>query len=94
MPSPTDPNSSLSPALAGSGALTSAPLAVTFDATGTLFHVPRLVEIYRQVLARPGFEAAEDDLAGLLPRVWQELACSAEPARDRFASHPGGPRGW
>lgn len=94
MPYPSDPNSSLSPAVIDSGALASAPLAVTFDATGTLFHVPRLVEIYGEVLRRHRFDAAEDDLAGLLPRVWQELACSAEPARDRFASHPGGPRGW
>lgn len=94
MPYPSDPTSPRSPAPAGSGALASAPRAVTFDATGTLFHVPRLAEIYGEVLRRHGFEASEDDLAGLLPRVWQELACSAEPSRDRFTSHPGGPRGW
>lgn len=67
---------------------------MSFDATGTLFAVPRLVEIYGEVLARHGVRAAPEDLAGLLPRVWQELACAAEPARDRFASHPGGSRGW
>jgi len=91
MPYFSDPTT---PALADSGSLVSPPRAVTFDATGTLFRVPRLVEIYGEVLRRHGLEAAPDDLAGLLPRVWQELACSAEPARDRFASHPGGPRGW
>jgi REG-2-like HAD superfamily hydrolase len=26
--------------------------------------------------------------------VWRELACAAEPARDRFTAHPDGPRGW
>lgn len=91
MPYPSEP---LSPAPAQTTPLVSAPRAVTFDATGTLLHVPRLVEIYGEVLSRHGFTAEDHDLAGLLPRVWQELACSAEPARDRFASHPGGPRGW
>ncbi len=70
------------------------PRAVTFDATGTLFHVPRLAEIYREVLARHGIVAAPLDLAGLIPRVWQELACAVELGSDRFAAHPEGARGW
>lgn len=68
--------------------------AVTFDATGTLFHVPRLAPIYQDVLARHGIEAELDDLRGLIPRVWQEFACIVDMNRDRFASHPEGARGW
>lgn len=68
--------------------------AVTFDATGTLFHVPRLAAIYRDVLTRHGVAANLDDLRGLIPRVWQEFACTSDMNRDRFASHPEGARGW
>jgi putative hydrolase of the HAD superfamily len=68
--------------------------AVTFDATGTLFHVPRLAEIYAEVLDRHGHAAPLKDLRGLIPRVWQELACSADMGHDRFSAHPNGARGW
>lgn len=68
--------------------------AVTFDATGTLFHIPRLAAIYRQVLHRHGLRAELDDVRGLIPRVWQELACAADMSRDRFTADPDGPRGW
>jgi putative hydrolase of the HAD superfamily len=71
-----------------------APRAVTFDATGTLFAVPRLAETYSEVLRRHGVEAPLGELRGLIPRVWQELACSADMSRDRFLAHPGGARGW
>jgi putative hydrolase of the HAD superfamily len=70
------------------------PRAVTFDATGTLFHVPRLADIYGEVLARHGVDVPRRDLAGLIPRVWQELACAVELGSDRFAAHPEGARGW
>lgn len=68
--------------------------AITFDATRTLIHCPRVVEIYREVLGRHGVEAPADELRRLLPLVWDEMACSARPDRDRFAAHPDGPRGW
>lgn len=70
------------------------PRAVTFDATGTLFGVPRLAAIYAEVLGRHGIAAPHDELRGLVPRVWQEFACSAEMGEDRFAAHPEGARGW
>jgi putative hydrolase of the HAD superfamily len=68
--------------------------AVTFDVTHTLIHSPRLGEIYAEVLGRHGVEVEPDDAARLVRLVWQELACSAEPGRDRFTAHPDGPRGW
>ena len=75
--------------------------AVTFDATHTLFHAPRLVPIYLEVMRRhygnASVRAAE--LSRLLPMVWQEFACAATPAADRFTHHsfPGhveGSRGF
>ncbi len=68
--------------------------AITFDATRTLIHSPRLVEIYAEVLARHGVEAPVDEVRRLLPVVWQELDCATTVGRDRFAAHPEGPRGW
>lgn len=68
--------------------------AVTFDATGTLFHCPRLAAIYREVLTRHGVEAEEKRLRSLISRVWQELDIAAPAGRDRFTAHPKGPRGW
>lgn len=68
--------------------------AITFDVTGTLVHSPRLAEIYREVLARHGVPAEAADLARLVPLVWQEMACSADMAEDRFTAHPEGARGW
>jgi REG-2-like HAD superfamily hydrolase len=68
--------------------------AITFDVTGTLLHSPRLAAIYAEVLARHGITASADELATLVPRVWQELACRVEMGEDRFRSHPEGARGW
>jgi putative hydrolase of the HAD superfamily len=68
--------------------------AITFDATRTLIHSPRLVEIYSQVLERHGIAAPAAEVRRLMPLVWQELDCRAEVGHDRFAAHPGGPRGW
>ena len=68
--------------------------AVTFDVTHTLIHCPRLGEIYAEVLGRHGVRVAPDEAARLVRLVWQELACVADPARDRFTSHPEGPAGW
>jgi putative hydrolase of the HAD superfamily len=68
--------------------------AVTFDVTHTLIHCPRLGDIYAEVLARHDIEVTGADALRLVGQVWRELACSAEPARDRFSAHPEGPRGW
>lgn len=68
--------------------------AVTFDVTHTLLHVPRLGEIYAEVLGRHGVAIDPEEARQLFSTVWQELACSADPGRDRFTSHPEGERGW
>lgn len=68
--------------------------AVTFDVTHTLIHSPCLGEIYSEVLERHGIDVEPAEAARLVRVVWQELACLAEPGRDRFTSHPEGPRGW
>ncbi len=68
--------------------------AVTFDVTHTLIHCPRLGDIYSEVLGRHDIEVTSAEALRLIGQVWREMACSAEPARDRFSSHPEGPRGW
>lgn len=68
--------------------------AVTLDATGTLFAPGDLAADYARILARHGVALDRARLAALLPEVWSEFACAAEPSRDRFASHPGGTRGF
>jgi putative hydrolase of the HAD superfamily len=68
--------------------------AITFDATGTLIHSPRRVEIYAEVLGRHGVPAPPAEVRRLMAVVWQELDCRAEIGRDRFSAHPEGPRGW
>lgn len=68
--------------------------AITFDVTHTLMHCPRLGEIYAEVLGRHGVQVAPDEAGRLVRLVWQEMACVADPARDRFMSHPEGPAGW
>ena len=68
--------------------------AVTFDATGTLLHSPRRGEIYAETLERHGVAVTPAEAERLIRLVWQELACRADPAYDRFAAHPEGPRGW
>lgn len=68
--------------------------AVTFDVTYTLLHVPGLGAIYAEVLCRHGVEIDAEAAERLFATVWQELACSADPGRDRFSAHPEGERGW
>lgn len=68
--------------------------AVSFDATGTLFHAPRLGEIYAEVLARHGCEVAAPEATRLVRLTWDELSCRVSPASDRFASHPRGAMGF
>lgn len=68
--------------------------AVTFDATGTLFHCPRLGGIYSEVLARHGVDVTAVRADDLIHQVWAELDCSVELDRDRFGTHPEGPQGW
>ena len=67
---------------------------IGLDATGTLFEIVDLGGEYARVLARHGVELDPRELARLVPEVWREFACTADPARDRFASHPGGARGF
>jgi len=68
--------------------------AVTFDVTHTLLHVPRLGEIYAEVMSRHGVDIDPKEARRLFSVVWQELACSADPGHDRFNAHPEGERGW
>jgi putative hydrolase of the HAD superfamily len=68
--------------------------AITFDVTGTLLHSPRLGELYAEVLTRHGIPVPPSEAARLIRLVWQELACSATPGRDRFRAHPEGARGF
>lgn len=68
--------------------------AITFDATGTLFHCPRLGEIYSEIFGRHGIEVEARIARRLVREVWQELACRATPEQDRFTAYPGGARGW
>ncbi len=68
--------------------------AVTLDATGTLFHSPRLGQVYAEVLTRHGY--AVDALAAreLILEVWQEFDCANDTGSDRFGTHPEGAAGW
>lgn len=68
--------------------------AVTFDVTRTLLECPTLGEQYALVLARHGVAVEPRDIETAIPLVWQELACLAHPARDRFVAHPRGARGF
>lgn len=68
--------------------------ALTFDATHTLFHCPRLGEIYAEILGRHGLSLAPEEALRLIALTWQELSCAADPRRDRFAAHPEGETGW
>ena len=67
---------------------------VTLDATGTLIHAPRLGEIYAEIYSRHGIEVDPAEVPRRVRTVWRELDCLASPDRDRFATHPGGSRGW
>ena len=68
--------------------------AVTFDVTHTLLACPALGQQYADVLARHGIAVLARDVEAAIPLVWQELACAATPARDRFMHHPKGARGF
>ena len=68
--------------------------AVTFDVTHTLLSCPTLGQQYADVLARHNIAVEARDVEAAIPLVWQELACSASPARDRFVHHPKGARGF
>lgn len=68
--------------------------AVSFDATGTLFAPVDLAADYARILGRHGVAVERARLATLLPEVWSEFGCLADPSRDRFASHAGGARGF
>ena len=68
--------------------------AITFDATGTLIHAPRLGEIYSEVLARHGYNVEPPAARDLCAKVWRELSLTVGRGEDRFASHPGGAAGW
>jgi len=72
----------------------SAVRAVSFDATGTLIHSPRLGAIYSAVLARHGYEVEPQRAGELCRTVWQESSLTLRHGEDRFASHPEGARGW
>lgn len=72
-------------------------VAVTFDATGTLFHSPHRAAVYADVLerhGRPFSVATRASLSSTLDTVWQEMACGATPHADRFSSHTDGARGF
>jgi putative hydrolase of the HAD superfamily len=68
--------------------------AITFDATGTLLHSPSLGAVYAEVLGRHGVSVEGARARELVRQVWQEFDCASGMERDRFASHPGGARGW
>jgi putative hydrolase of the HAD superfamily len=68
--------------------------AVSFDATGTLFAPRDVGGDYARVLARHGLALDPAMLGEHLATAWREFACRAHPARDRFAAHPGGARGY
>jgi putative hydrolase of the HAD superfamily len=69
-------------------------LAVTLDATGTLFAPRDLGAEYARVLARHGLALPADELARAIRLAWQELGCVVDPARDRFAGAGGAPAYW
>jgi len=68
--------------------------AVTLDANHTLFEATDLGGEYARVLARHGVEIAAADAGAAIAVAWSEFSCAADPARDRFAAHPGGGRGF
>jgi putative hydrolase of the HAD superfamily len=68
--------------------------AVTFDANRTLFAPRSAGAEYARVLARHGVELPERELGAAIAEAWAQLACAADPARDRFGAHAGGARGF
>ncbi|MCP4200911.1 MAG: HAD-IA family hydrolase [bacterium] len=73
--------------------------AVTFDATGTLFHCPELGSIYSEILTRHGAEVSSDRAGELVRTVWREFDCRANAGSAGFLANRFGPgrseaRGW
>lgn len=68
--------------------------AVTFDANRTLFAPRAPGAEYARVLARHGVELPEPELEAVIAEAWAQLACAADPSRDRFGAHAGGARGF
>ncbi|MEM1249284.1 MAG: HAD family hydrolase [Acidobacteriota bacterium] len=76
-------------AAAGSGVR-----GVSIDATGTLFHCPRLGELYSETLGRHGVSISPESCATQFRHAWLEFECRSDPSRDRWARHRGGAQGW
>ncbi len=68
--------------------------AVTFDATGTLFHCPTLASLYAAALRRHGVDLEEGDVARWFPIAWKESDCRVSLGGDRFKDHPRGEKGF
>ena len=68
--------------------------AVSFDATGTLFTARDLGGDYARILGRHCIVVTPEEILRTIADVWRELGCAADPARDRFARHPRGARGF
>ena len=68
--------------------------AVSLDATGTLFAARDLGGDYARILERHGIELDPEAIRATIVEAWREFACAADPARDRFAHHPRGARGF
>jgi len=67
---------------------------ISLDAYGTLIYAPRIAGIYVEVLVRHGITTNVVDMQRVIPAVWAELSCRRRHGEDRFASHPGGSRGF
>lgn len=68
--------------------------AVTLDANHTLFEAADLGGEYARVLARHGVAISAADAGAAIAAAWSEFSAAADPARDRFAAHEGGGRGF
>ncbi len=68
--------------------------AVTFDATGTLFHCPSIVSLYTEAFHRHGLNISQRQIRQLFPLAWKELDCTQVRGGDRFADHPRGATGF
>ncbi|HEV8630992.1 MAG TPA: HAD-IA family hydrolase [Thermoanaerobaculia bacterium] len=71
-----------------------APLAISFDVTGTLLGLPRLGEIYAESFGRHGLPAPAAAFAPVVREVWQEFSIRTPLGEDRFSAHPEGARGF
>jgi putative hydrolase of the HAD superfamily len=68
--------------------------AISFDVTHTLLGLPRMGEIYAEVLAQHGIECNGVRLQEMVPRVWRQISRDDPDHRDRFLAHPRGPEGF